>query len=216
MNYFIDWRGRLYTDTNYLSVQGGNLARSLLMFKNDHILNDRGLEHLKIYSANCYGLDKLSYNKRLEWTNNNLNIILSVPNLDKYRTLTFDQNDKNFYDFLMKADEPWLFLTCCIELKNYDLNKNNFISRLPVYLDATCSGLQHLSTMINDTNLAKHVNIKKSNKEDIPMDVYSHMIFFVNNKIQEYIKIDNSLAILNNIKISRSFIFIKPGIRYIY
>jgi DNA-directed RNA polymerase len=64
--------------------------------------------------------------------------------------------------------------------------------------------------MINDTNLAKHVNITKSNKEDIPMDVYTHMISFVNKKIQEYIKNDNSLAILENINITRSFI--KPGI----
>lgn len=110
----------------------------------------------------------------------------------------------------MEADEPWLFLSCCIELKNYELDKTNFISRLPVYLDATCSGLQHLSTMINDTNLAKYVNITRSNKEDIPSDVYSHMISFVNKKIQEYIKNDNSLAILNNINITRKFI--KPGI----
>jgi len=80
-----------------------------------------------------------------------------VPNIFKYRIFSFDQNDTNFYDFVMKG----LFLTCCIELKNYDLNKNNFISRLPIYLYATCSGLQHLSTIINDTNLAKHVNIKK-------------------------------------------------------
>jgi len=34
--------------------------------------------------------------------------------------------------------------------------------------------------------------------------------FFLSNKIQEYIKIDNSLAILKNINITRSFI--KPGI----
>jgi len=41
------------------------------------------------------------------------------------------------------------------------------------------------------------------------MDVYSHMIYVLSNKLQEYIKIDNSLAILKNI--TRSFI--KPGIR---
>jgi DNA-directed RNA polymerase len=65
-NYFIDWRGRLYTDTSYLSFQGGELARSLIMFKHGDVLNTNGLEALKIYTANNYGLDKLSYNKRLE------------------------------------------------------------------------------------------------------------------------------------------------------
>lgn len=121
-----------------------------------------------------------------------------------------DQDQIDFYNFVLEADEPWLFLSCCIELKKYELDKTNFISRLPIYLDATCSGLQHLSTMINDTNLAKYVNITQSNKEDIPSDVYQHMISFVNKKIQEYIKIDNSLAILDNININRKFI--KPGI----
>jgi DNA-dependent RNA polymerase len=207
-NYFIDWRGRLYTNSTYLSVQGGNLARSLLLFKNGQILTDRGLEHLKIYTANCYGLDKLAYNKRLEWTNNNWNKILSVP--FNFNSLSMDQDQIEFYNFVLEADEPWLFLSCCIELKNYELDKKNFKSRLPVYLDATCNGLQHLSTMINDTNLAKYVNITKSNKEDIPNDVYTHMISFVNKKIQEYIKNDNALAILDNININRKFI--KPGI----
>jgi DNA-directed RNA polymerase len=64
--------------------------------------------------------------------------------------------------------------------------------------------------MINDTNLAKYVNITKSNKDDIPNDVYSYMISYVNNKIQELIKEDYSFAILGNIDINRKFI--KPGI----
>ena len=96
-----------------------------------------------------------------------------------------------------------------------ELDKNIYISRLPVYLDATCIGIQHLSIMINNTNLAKPVNIKKSNKENIPMDVYSHMISrWGEKKIEEYIKNDNSLAILDNINITRRFI--KPGIIIIF
>jgi len=46
----------------------------------------------------------------------------------------------------------------------------------------TCNDLQHLSTMINDTNLAKYVNIVISNKDDIPNDVYSHMVTFVDKR----------------------------------
>jgi len=118
--------------------------------------------------------------------------------------------DERIYNFLMNAKEPLLFLSCCIELKNYYANPKEFISKLPVYLDATCSGLQHLSTMINDTYLAKYVNITSSNENDLPKDVYSYMIAHVETKIKEYIKNDNSLAILDNIIINREFI--KPGI----
>lgn len=44
------------------------------------------------------------------------------------------------------------------------------------------------------------------------MVVYSHMIYGLSNKLQEYIKIDNSLAILKNINRT----FIKHGIRFYY
>lgn len=78
-NYFMDWRGRLYTETSYLSFQWGELARSLLKFKSGAVLTTDGLEALKAYTANCYGLGKKFYNDRLKRTENNLDIILSVP-----------------------------------------------------------------------------------------------------------------------------------------
>jgi DNA-dependent RNA polymerase len=256
-NYFMDWRGRLYTDTSFLSFQGGELARSLLKFKSGAVLTTEGLEALKAYTANCYGLGKKSYNDRLKWTEDNLDKILSVPDtssegvLESYfssygegeplmREITREEdielrsgcpqpqrdreidvplirsegkemsNIVNFYKFMLLAKEPFLFLSCCVELKNYYADPKNFISKLPIYLDATCSGLQHLSSMINDSNLAKYVNIINSNKDDIPNDVYTYMVSFVNNKIQELIEKDSSLAILANININRDFI--KPGI----
>lgn len=36
--YFLDWRGRLYTLTSYLTLQGGSLARSLWLLKKDQYL----------------------------------------------------------------------------------------------------------------------------------------------------------------------------------
>jgi len=72
-------------------------------------------------------------------------------------------------DLIFQANEPLLFLACCFELKGYYEDPNNFISQLPIYLDATCNGLQHLSSMINDTNLAKYVNIIKSGRDDLLM-----------------------------------------------
>jgi DNA-dependent RNA polymerase len=275
-NYFMDWRGRLYTDTSYLSFQGGELARSLLKFKSGAVLTTEGLEALKAYTANCYGLGKKSYNDRLKWTEDNLDIILSVPDTSFCEAVAeaaepaepayplLEGGDKEplmraimrecvavedielrsgnphplrdierghadaasqqcyasagreesttvkFYKLMLQAKEPFLFLSCCVELKNYYAEPNDFISSLPIYLDATCSGLQHLSSMINDSNLAKYVNIINSNKDDIPNDVYTYMVSFVNDKIQKLIEKDPSLAILGNIVINREFI--KPGI----
>ncbi len=90
-----------------------------------------------------------------------------------------------FYNFILEGKEPLLFLSCCTELKIYFADPTRFISRLPIYLDATCSGLQHLSAMISDTNLAKYVNINKSSKDDLPADVYSYMIKIIEAKINK-------------------------------
>jgi DNA-directed RNA polymerase len=40
----------MYTHGRPLSFQGGELARSLLLFKNGQVLNEKGLKALKIYS----------------------------------------------------------------------------------------------------------------------------------------------------------------------
>jgi DNA-directed RNA polymerase len=57
---FADFRGRLYTLSNYLTYQGNDLARSLLLFDFEEILTNKGLECLNIYFSNLGGYDKLS------------------------------------------------------------------------------------------------------------------------------------------------------------
>jgi DNA-directed RNA polymerase, mitochondrial len=163
------------------------------VFKEGKILNEIGVEALKIYSANCYGLNKLSYNDRLNWVEYNLNKIINLET-----------------DFIFKASEPLLFLATCFELKGYYQDKENFISTLPIYLDATCNGLQHLSSMINDANLAKFVNIVKSSKNDIPNDVYNKMVENVNININSLIETYPEFSKLKLLNVNRTFI--KNGI----
>jgi DNA-directed RNA polymerase len=191
--YFIDWRGRLYTDTCFFSFQKQSLARSLIIFKKGEVLKDKGLEALKIYTANCFGLDKKSIKQRLEWIAANLEKIINV-NLE----------------LLFESDEPLLFLACCLELKDYYDNPTSFESRLPIYLDATCSGLQHLSSMISESNLAKYVNIVKSDENDQPNDLYGEMVDKVINLIENFVKEKPEYINLLKLKILRGFI--KRGI----
>jgi len=58
---FVDFRGRIYPLSNYISYQGGDLARSLLLFAENYaeILNSYGNECINIYIANLAGYDKL-------------------------------------------------------------------------------------------------------------------------------------------------------------
>jgi DNA-directed RNA polymerase len=91
-------------------------------------------------------------------------------------------------------------------LKNYLNDSKKFVSRLPIYKDATCSGLQHLSLMTNNTNLAKYVNILKSNENEIPNDVYTYMVKRVNEEINILISNFNTFIKLTLLNINRKFI----------
>jgi len=58
---FADFRGRIYTLSHYLSYQGNDLSRSLLLFANSNKpINKLGLVYLKVYFANLAGLSKES------------------------------------------------------------------------------------------------------------------------------------------------------------
>lgn len=132
----LDWRGRIYCLSNYLTTQGNELSKSLILFSNgtpltrSHLTDDdetqyvdNGLRYLKVYGANLYGLDKHSIVDRINWVDDNHSKILEMD-----------------INFILKASEPLLFIAFSFEFKNYHKDPDNFVSRLPISLDATCSG----------------------------------------------------------------------------
>ncbi|KAI5848986.1 hypothetical protein GGS23DRAFT_591679 [Durotheca rogersii] len=110
----------------------------------------------------------------------------------------------------LRADEPIMFLACALELKGYYKNPNGFISRLPILVDATCNGLQHLSAMACDIQLANRVNIAQSNNDDDIRDIYSELIPNIDKKIKDLITKDNNYINLSDLKVNRKLI--KRGI----
>lgn len=58
---FADFRGRIYCFSSYLSYQGNDLARALLLFdEGDKDLTENGLTYMKVYFSNLGGRDKES------------------------------------------------------------------------------------------------------------------------------------------------------------
>lgn len=189
---FIDWRGRYYSKTSSFSYQGSDLSKSLFLFKKGEVLNDDGLKRLKLYVGSCYGTVKKSSNKtKLAWVERNLENILSIDN-----------------NFWMKGKEPFQCLAASLELRRYynTTNKEGFITHIPVYIDATCNGLQHLASMIGDVNLGRYVNLLKSSDDNIPKDLYAKMVERINLDIKELADNDLDNAILLKLNISREFI----------
>ena len=86
-------------------------------------------------------------------------------------------------EFILQAESPMLFAAFCLNLKNFDRDKNYAI-KTPIFLDATCSGIQHFAGMLLDEDLAESVNLKYTNDE--VQDVYSKLIKPINEKIHYY------------------------------
>lgn len=197
LNNFIDWRGRIYASNCILNIQGSDLARSLLMFAEGKELNNIGLYALKTYTANAFGLNKKSKNDRVKWVNENYNDIINTPENDLW----------------LKSNEPLVFLSCALELKEYEKARksgNIFISRLIILLDATCNGLQHLSAIANDITLGEKVNISSSTNDTTPNDVYSDMIEPIKESIKELVRKNPQHYNLLKLNINRKLI--KRGI----
>lgn len=166
----IDERGRMNCVNQYLNYQSTELAKSLLLFSKAELLhkNDtKAINYLKAYGANCFGnkLDKKSWVERSKWTDDNLQDIINYTN----------------GKLIKQADNKLLFVAFCIEynkwLKSYDnIESYYFETHLPIQLDATCNGYQHLSLLISDYDMAKELNLTKSDMNDTPKDYYGFML----------------------------------------
>nr|YP_009574413.1 hypothetical protein [Arthrobotrys musiformis]QBM31531.1 hypothetical protein [Arthrobotrys musiformis]QBM31681.1 hypothetical protein [Arthrobotrys musiformis] len=160
-----DWRGRLYVQSSYLNYQANDLSSALLEFDKGEKLNDKGLEYFKIYGANCYGLDKLTFEDRLYWIDQNIE---NIKNMDK--------------NFILKADSPFLFASFCLNFKKFLIDENYAI-RIPIFLDATCSGIQHFSGLLLDHKIGEQVNLTNSNERK---DIYLSLVPVLNKAINSY------------------------------
>lgn len=181
----LDNRGRLYCSSHYLNYQSSELSKSLLLFSEPGQikLGYKNTDYyLKIYGTNSYGYGeyKKSFNQRTRWLTRNLDNILNFEN----GILT------------KQADKKLLFLPFCMEFRRYINSVNSgekiFQTHLPIQLDATCNGFQHLSMLSNEIKLFKELNLYKSSKDDEPSDFYNYMLHLLTEKITKIFKSDSS------------------------
>ena len=159
-----DYRSRVYPLSIGLSPQGTDFDKSLFLFKEAGPVDEYWLAW---HVATTYGRDKLSHTDRVEWTRNNLDLITRVAT-DPQSTVA---EWENLNAQGKPNGEPWCFLAAAIEYHDCCIAKTKPLSDLPIGLDATCSGLQHLSALTLDHEAAKLVNVVRGD-EDKPSDGY--------------------------------------------
>lgn len=168
--HMLDFRGRMYPIANYLQPQGGDLARGLLLFGEGLpiTLDNGGAGWLAIQLASCWGKDtasgvdveKLSFEERIDWVE---------EHEDLWRRIAADPyGNREWGD----SDKPFQVLAACLEWVAFLDHGFGYLSHLPVMVDGTCNGIQHLSALTRDKVAGAYVNLVPS---DRPQDIYKHV-----------------------------------------
>jgi DNA-directed RNA polymerase len=151
-----DFRGRVYPLVTSLSPQGTDFDKSLFLFAEEGDVNP---SWLAFQVATTWGLDKATMDERQSWVTQNHNLISRIAKdpLDNLQEWS-------------QAEEPWCFYAACVEYNDCVIERTRSTSGLPVSVDATCSGLQHLSALTRDLSAAQMVNVVPTPK---PTDAYA-------------------------------------------
>ena len=171
-----DYRGRLYYEEPYLNFQGSDWARGIMKFADGKPMTETGLWWLAIHTANSFnqsfnideipewaeedykayleseGLDSISVDKmtledRVRWTNENMEIIYEVAD----RRFLWDS-----------AEKPVSFLAACLEWTDYERATSSgreHVSYLPIPVDGSNNGWQHLGAMSKDVRTGELVGL---------------------------------------------------------
>lgn len=165
-----DFRGRLYALPPYVNPQADDLGKALLTFADAKPLGAAGAYWLKIHLANCAGVDKVSFDDRLLWVQEHSEQILGSAR---------DPLANRFWEGM---DSPFQFLAAAVEYLGYHEYGESYACALPVAMDGTCNGLQHLSAMLRDPVGGAAVNLVPAMK---PSDIYSEVLSVMRKLVQE-------------------------------
>ena len=156
--YNLDFRGRIYPNTQFLNEQSNDSARGLLQFS-EGIPIGKGLNRFMVYGSQCYGSNMQTTDERIQELKGMDRDILAIAN-DPYSNTSW-----------MRADKPFCWLAWCFEYRRYK-KYPALKSHLPIYCDGSCNGSQHLSALSLDETIGKLVNLTNNER---PEDLYSYV-----------------------------------------
>lgn len=145
---YFDTRGRWYYKGSP-NPQGSDLAKSVLHFAEKRPLGPRGLFWLKVSLATNLGFDKARFVDRAAWTEQHW------PAIERALDAPEDAPE------VFGDDAPWVAYSTAWELREALRSPvpESYCTGVPVHMDATCSGIQHLSAILRDPVGGKFVNL---------------------------------------------------------
>lgn len=157
--YYADFRGRVYSRAGGISPQGTDLERGLIRFAGGKpMASTEAVWWFKAHGASKYGLDKISFENRVRWVDEQHEALLAIA------------ADPVGNRGWAEADSPVQFLSWALEYGAWCADPVGFVSHLPISLDGTCNGLQNFSALLRDEVGGKAVNLIDGPK---PNDIYA-------------------------------------------
>jgi DNA-directed RNA polymerase len=179
--YNMDWRGRVYAVPMF-NPQGNDMQKGLLTLAVGKPIGADGFKWLKVHGANCAGIDKVTFEERIKWVEDNHDNIMATA-----------KAPMDSIEWWGKLDSPFCFLAFCFEYAGVMHHGLSYSCSLPIAFDGSCSGIQHFSAMLRDHIGGHAVNLTPSGKVQ---DIYR----IVSDRIEEELKVllvngtDNEMA----------------------
>jgi hypothetical protein len=192
-----DYRGRVYYTEPFLNFQGSDVSKGLFEFANAKPMDPSGYRWLCIHTACSYNqsyeleelptwvtsdyktylqdeglatisVDKMTLKDRELWTLNNLTWINRLADGQTFRT---------------EAEKPVSFLACCLDLKGYSEAEGIYMSHLPIPVDGSNNGWQHLAAISKDKQAGELVSLVPN---EIQKDFYVQVAKRLINRMPEW------------------------------
>lgn len=168
--YNMDWRGRVYAIPQF-NPQSNDIGKGLLTFAKGKPMGAEGIYWMKIHTANCAGVDKVSFKERIKWVEDHKEQIMNSA-IDSLGYTWWTEQD----------DAPFCLLAACFEMYGAWTEGESYVSSLPIAFDGSCSGIQHFSAMLRDEVGGAAVNLTPSESVS---DIYRIVADKVNVQLQK-------------------------------
>ena len=168
-----DYRGRLYYNETFLNFQGSDSARGMMQFADPKPMGEDDTYWLAVHTAASYNqsygideipewvtqdyrsyledeglesisVDKMTLDDRVEWTQQNIQWILELGKTEQ---------------FAEDAEKKVAFLAACIEWYDYSTCEGEYLSCLPIGIDGSNNGWQHLGAISKDPKTGELVGL---------------------------------------------------------
>lgn len=165
--YTCDYRGRIYCTESFLQFQGTDIARGLFLFNEKKSYTEQGTYRLKIHIANCLNIS-IGVDELPEYFTTDYRTLLQQEGLEEISLDKITLEDRVAYvdanyskwsttELTDNAESPVSFLAAVKEL-NYVLTSDERAGHLPIPVDGSNNGWQHLSAMSKDRRAADLVS----------------------------------------------------------